>query len=292
MLEYNDERQPELKHFLRFLGTKVHLNSLTAVHDIANNRRNTPAIRHLLLCGILLFWMFAGTAFSASFSVNPVADTFVASGPTGNLSNNNYGGAGALSIAARGLPQGEFQSLLQFSLAGARSSFDAQFGSGQWTIQSVTIQLTAASPNNAIFNASSAGRFGISWMQNDGWTEGTGTPPAPGTTGITFSTLNSFLGSADEGLGTFNFNGATSGNTSYSLDLTPLFSADILSGGSLSLRMFAADSSVSYLFDARSFGTISARPLLTIVAVPEPGLPALTFVGGLVGFWRFASRRK
>ncbi len=223
--------------------------------------------------------LWAHGSFSATLSLNPGADAFVTTGPSSNLSNNNYGGAGAVGVAAPGSAQGEFQSLLQFNLAAAKSSFDSQFGAGQWTIQSVTLQLTCTPPNNAIFNSSAAGQFSLSWMQNNSWIEGTGTPIAPTTAGITFSTLNSFLSGSDEALGTFSYNGATSGNFTYSLNLTPSFSADILSGGTASLRMFAADTAVSGLFDSRSFGTASARPLLTITAVPEPGTVALTLLG-------------
>ena len=223
--------------------------------------------------------LFNNPAWAASSSVNPSADAFVAAGPTGNLSNNNYGGAGALSISAPNLSQGEFQSLLQFNLSTVKSAFDSQFGVGQWSIQSVTLQLTATTPNNAIFNSSAAGQFSISWMQNDAWTEGTGTPQAPTTTGITFSTLNSFLSAGDEALGTFSFNGATSGNSTFTLGLTPSFSADVLAGNNVSFRMFAADTTVSALFDSRSFGTASARPLLTITAVPEPTSLALGVMG-------------
>ena len=212
---------------------------------------------------------------TATFSLNPSADAFVTFGPSGNLANNNYGAAGALSVAAGGVAQGEFQSVLQFGLSAAKTSFDTQFGPGQWTIQSVTLQLTAAPPNNPVFNASAAGQFSLSWMQNNTWTEGTGTPQAPATTGITFSTLSNFVSGADELLGTFSFNGATNGNATYNLSLAPSFSADILAGGTLSLRMFAADGAVSYLSDSRSFSTTAARPLLTITAVPEPGLAAL-----------------
>jgi hypothetical protein len=236
-------------------------------------------VLRLLQIATLLCALYAPDAFAATFSLNPVSDSFVTTGPSGNLSNNNYGGAGALGVAAAGLSQGEFQSLLQFNLAATKSSFDSQFGAGLWTIQSVTLQLTATPPNNGIFNASAAGQFGLSWMQNDGWTEGTGTPNAPTTTGITFSTLNGFLSGADEALGTFSYNGATSGNLTYSLNLTPSFSADILSGNSLSLRMFAADNAVSFLSDSRSFGTTSARPLLTITAVPEPATSSLAILG-------------
>ena len=225
---------------------------------------------------LFALFLFRG-AEAASFSLNPVADAFVTAGASGNLVNSNYGLAGALSVAASGLAQGEFQSLLRFDLTGAKSAFDTQFGVGQWSIQSVALQLTATAPNNAIFNSSAAGQFGLSWMQNDSWIEGTGSPNAPSASGITFATLSSFLSGADEGLGTFSFNGATSGNNTYNLSLSSSFSADILAGSTLSLRMLAADSSVSYLFDSRNFGTASARPLLTITAVPEPS--ALLLVG-------------
>jgi hypothetical protein len=228
---------------------------------------------------VCLLPLFSNATSAASSSINPSADAFVAAGPTGNLSNNNYGGAGAVSIAAPNLSQGEFQNVLQFNLSTVKTAFDSQFGVGQWSVQSVTLQLTAAAPNNAIFNTSVAGQFSISWMQNDAWTEGTGTPQAPTTTGITFSTLNTFLGPADESLGTFSFNGGTSGNSIYTLGLTPSFSSDLLVGNNVSLRMFAADTAVSALFDSRNFGTASARPLLTITAVPEPTSLALGVMG-------------
>ena len=246
--------------------------------------------RSLLVTALFCFFGKLG-ALGASVSLNPTLDAFVTSGPSGNLAGNNYGGAGALAVAAAGLSQGEFQSVLQFNLASAKSSFDSQFGAGLWTIQSVTLQLTATGPNNAIFNSSAAGQFRLSWMQNDGWTEGTGNPSAPTATGITFSTLSNFVSVADEALGTFSYNGATNGAFSYSLNLTPSFSADILSGSALSMRMFAADSAVSYISDSRNFGTASARPLLTITAVPEPGMAALgiLFVAGL-GCRRWSTR--
>jgi hypothetical protein len=253
---------------------------------------NTSRKGCILLSFVFTFFSLLATLpiWAASSSLNPSADAFVTTGPTGNLSNNNYGGAGAVSIAAPNLSQGEFQSVLQFNLASVKSAFDGQFGVGQWSIQSISLQLTATAPNNAIFNSSAAGQFSISWMQNDGWTEGTGTPQTPTTTGLTFSTLNTFLSPADENLGTFNFNGTTSGNTTYTLGLTPSFSADILAGNTVSFRMFAADTSVSALFDSRSFGTASARPSLTITAVPEPASIALGLTGLCVLTRRNSSR--
>jgi hypothetical protein len=238
---------------------------------------NTPSTTTVAAATLALF--VALTAQAATFTLNPSADAFVTTGPTANLTGNNYGGAGALSVAAPGLASGEFQSVLRFDLSGARTSFNSQFGAGQWSIQSITLSLTATAPNNAIFNASAAGQFGVSWMQNDSWTEGAGTPATPTTTGIAFSTLPSFTGAGDEALGTFSFAGGTSGTAAYTLSLTSGFDADATAGNLVSFRLFAADSAVSYLFDSRTFGTTAFRPLLTVVAVPEPGSLALLATG-------------
>lgn len=231
---------------------------------------------------------FALSLQAATVNLNPAADAFVTIGPTGNLSGNNYGGAGALSVAPPGLPNGEFQSVLSFDLSSAKATFDSQYGAGRWSIQSISLALTAASPNNPIFNASAAGQFNVSWMQNDSWVEGTGTPASPTTTGITFSSLPSFIGPGDESLGTFSFTGDTSGTGAYNLTLTPGFDADAIAGNLVGFRLFAADTAVSYLADSRSFGTTSARPLLTIVAVPEPNAFLLLAVGAPL---LFATRR-
>jgi hypothetical protein len=230
---------------------------------------------------------------AATFSTNSTIDAFVTTGPTGNLSGNNYGGAGVLVLAAQSASnntQGTFQSVLQFNVAGALSAFNSQYGVGQWTIQSVTLQLNSAAANNGIFNqASTAGQFGISFMQNNSWTEGNGTPMSLSTTGgVNYNSLPNFLSANNENLGTFNYNGATSGLSSYSLGLTPGFTSDIVSGGEVSLNMFADDNSINYLFNSRNFGTAADRPLLTITAVPEPGVTALCLSGlGLLAAGRF-----
>ena len=121
--------------------------------------------------------------------MNPNADAFVTTGPASNLTLNNYGGAGALALSAAGSTQGEFQSVLRFDTSASKIAFDGLYGAGMWSLQSATLRLTAALPNNAIFNANSPGLFAVSWLQNDGWIEGTGTPNVPTTTGITFSSL-------------------------------------------------------------------------------------------------------
>lgn len=229
--------------------------------------RAVVRVRLLLLC-----FSFAGPAVHAgTITLTPSADAFVTAGPvTTDRSGNNYGAAGALAIAAPGSSQGEFQSVMQFDLVGAKSTFDAAYGAGNWTINVATLRLTAAAPNNPLFNASSAGSFAISFMQNDAWPEGTGTPNLPTSTGITFASLPALQSGSDAALGTFSFGGGTSGASDYALTLPAAFVADLSAGGTTSLRLAAADTSVAYLFNSRNFGTAANRPLLTISAVPEP----------------------
>jgi hypothetical protein len=220
------------------------------------------------LGAVALIFFTAHSAAAATATVNPIADAYVTSG----MPDANFGGAGALGVSAPGLPRGEFQTLMRFDLAAAKAGFDAAFGVGQWSIQSATLQLVTANPNNPAFNANVAGSFAVRWMTTDTWVEGTGGPSAPTSDGVTFNTLPSFLNPADEAIGTFTFPGGTSGSNTYTLDLTNGFATDLAAGNNVSLRLLAADSSMSYLFNSRNFGTVANRPLLTVnaVAVPEP----------------------
>jgi hypothetical protein len=221
------------------------------------------------------------SAQTASFSSQAVADAFVTTGADGSLSSSNFGAAGALAVSAGGLPQGEFQSVLRFDLSGAESSFNSQFGVGNWTVESITLQLVSAPHSNPIFNNIAAGQFNVSLMQNNSWAEGTGSGGIPSSDGISFSSLQSvYLNNLlDQGLGTFNFPGGSSGANLYSLTLAPGLVSDAMNGDSLSLRLFAADSSVSYLFDSRTGGGSAAfHPFLNVTAeaVPEPESVALS----------------
>jgi hypothetical protein len=231
---------------------------------------------------------------AAVVTVNPSADAFVTTGPTNNLTANNYGGGGALGISATGSPNGEFQSVLKFDTSTAKSVFDSLYGVGAWHAQSVLLQLTATPPNNAIFNSNTSGSFTLSWMQNDGWTEGTGTPNAPGATGISYTTLQTtFINpGADELLATFNYDGSSSGSVVYSANAPPGLAADLLAGGTVSLRASVAAGATSYLFNSRSATAVANRPLLSITAVPEPGLAALLGLGAVLAAVRRRAIRR
>jgi hypothetical protein len=243
----------------------------------------------IILAGSLCLEVRGATATANSFS-----DAFVTTGPTGNLSNSNYGGGGALSVAAPGLSKGEAQTVLQFNLSSVSSSFNALYGTGLWTVQSVTLQLNATPNGNpATFNTTAAGQFNVSLMLNNSWTEGTGNPNKPTADGITFNTLQSTYinNTADQALGGFSFNGATSGAATYSLTLSSGIVADLLSGNDASLRLYAGDTSVSYLFNSR---TGTAAPELIINAIPEPGslsIGAMALAAGVIAR-RIRSRRQ
>lgn len=242
---------------------------------------NTP---RTLACMALSLTALVGVASAASVTLNPIHDTFVSSAnPT-----SNYGAAGALLIDAAGLPKGEFDSLLQFDLSSAKTSFDSTYGAGQWAISSITLQLFNANPINPIFNSAAAGQFTLNWMQNDSWQEGTGTPNLPTTDGVTYNTLSSFRGASDELLGTFSFNGPTSGSNTWSLGLTTDFVTDATAGNVVSFLGLPGDSAVSYTANSENFATPSSRPLLTVTAqaVPEPAVSGFLAVGALAGFGR------
>jgi hypothetical protein len=255
---------------------------------------NLRCKRSRLLTLVAIFSASLCACRAASFSTNPIADAFVATGPTENLSGDNFGAAGALAVAAPGLAQGEFQTVMKFDLSGALGSFNAQFGAGQWTVQSVTLQLTSSSHSNAIFNNIAAGNFNVSLMQNNSWVEGTGTGGIPTTDGISFNSLQSaYINNAtDQALGTFSFPGGSTGVNGYSLDLSSDVISDLVGGDDLSLRLFAADTSVSYLFSSRNAGgTVEPDLVITADAVPEPGTLALGVSGLAMVAIRLRRRR-
>ena len=250
------------------------------------------AVRSLVKIFIVISSVMPATGRAASYSTNPVADAFVATGAHGNLSGDNFGAAGALAVAAGDLPQGGFQSVLEFDLSGAVISFDARFGAGQWSVQSVALQLTATPHNNVIFNSPAAGQFNISLMRNNGWIEGTGTGGSPTTDGISYSSLQGiFINNAtDQALGTFAFGGGTSGSDTYILGLTSGLVGDVQAGNDLSLRMYAADNEVSYLFSSRMGGAPNS-PELIITATPEPESLALGLMGlAILSLWQWIKR--
>ncbi len=161
-----------------------------------------------LFCSLIAgvsFILLAATVSKASVTLSAVADTFGDSAGT----TGNFGGAGALGVTAA-LATGQFSSVMSFNVSSAITSFNTQYGAGNWTLSGVQLSLASRAPNNAIFNggasnANIAGSFDVSWIGNDGWTEGTGTPAGSAVAGLNWNTLGKYTSGA-KSQGTFNYN--------------------------------------------------------------------------------------
>ncbi len=221
--------------------------------------------RGVLIASLVIAVSLCRVSQALIVDVTASADAFVTSAnPTGN-----FGGGGGQGVSAPGLPQGELQTLLRFDLAAAKAAYDAQYGVSNWFLMTAHLRLTAASPNNPIFNASAAGPVSAQWLQNDSWVEGSGTPAAPGATGVNWNTLPSFLSGADQPLGTLAFTGATSGTATFPLVLSTGLEADLTAGVLASVRL-SAGAGASGVFNSRNFATATSRPMLLLFAAPLP----------------------
>lgn len=187
---------------------------------------------------------------------------------------SNFGGAGALVVSGSGAgnTNGPFASVLKFDLALATSALDAAYGAGNWTIDSILLELTAVTPNNVTFNANAAGTISIDWLSTDSWSE-------TGGSGITWNSLPSVVAGGSQSLGSLSYNGSLG---TFQAAVTPSAGLlnDFASGGTASLYLHAgADPAASMVFNSRNFGTEASRPALTIVASPEPGRVSLFLLG-------------
>ncbi len=224
-----------------------------------------PTLMKLLVPLLLL--ALASTAHADVVVLSAVADATLSAA----LPTSNYGGGGSLCVAAPSSPNGEFQTLFRFDAAPALAAFDAAFGHGLWRVQSAALHLNAAFPNAFIYSPQQAGSFSLSWVASDAWIEGSGSPAAPGMTGITFDTLPALLGPTDELLGTFTFDGSTSAPADSTFLPTSGFAADITSGSLITIRAHTPSGpgpqTIAYVFNSRTYTAVANRPTLTLTAV-------------------------
>ena len=264
-----------------------------------------PKYRALALAVGGLCWALPLTIQADSTYIinNTTADAFLASGSAGNpvgsdLTSLNFGGAGTLAISPASSTKGEFTSVIKFNLAGAVSQFNSTYGAGNWQIAGLTLRLASnfgdqgEQPNNGIFNTINAGNFGIDWLSNDTWTEGTGggmgSPGFPNNSTVSFNSISTLYSGAYDSLGVYNYAPPGDGiYLSYSLPLSANLVADATGGGDVSLYFYAADNQIGYLYNARSFG--SNRPEFDIKATPVPEPASLALIAasfaGLI-LWR------
>ncbi len=210
-------------------------------------------------------------------AMNPVADAFVTSANT----SGNYGAAGAVAVSAPGLAKGELQTLMMFDFSSAKSAFDAEYGAGQWTVDSVSLRLVAANPGNPIFNSSAAGTISVRWFDDDSWLEGSGTPASVGASGVNFGSLAALFGSGTRSAGSLAFGGGTSGANVITLSSAGLL-ADIMAGSTGSLNFLAGDGAVSGVFNSRNFNSSANWPVLSVTVIPEPSTGLLMLGGTLL----------
>lgn len=236
---------------------------------------NRPAANHLLL---VLFGACTLAQAQVTFTGTTSDDAFLATGSPNNprgtdLTGSNFGAAGVLYIAPAASANGEYQSVLKFSLFGASSLFNSACGSN-WTITAISLELTGniatagAQPDNAMFNPVTGGNFVIEWLADDNWVEGTGRPNFPTTDGVTYGSLADLLAGAHEILCTNTY--SPPGNNvpvTWTLPLNGNLVNDIARGGAVSFRLFAVDNQISYLFNSHNFGN-GNEPLIHITASP------------------------
>ena len=193
---------------------------------------------------------------------------------------SNFGTAGALVVSGGGAgnTKGEFGSVLKFDLSTVTAAFDASYGVGNWTLDSIRLEFTAVEPNNVNFNAYAAGSVTVDWLGTDSWIES-------GASGLTWNGLPSLISSGSESMGSLFFNGSL-GTSEYTLNSTAGFANDLIGGSTVTFLLSATgDPGVSVTLNSRNFGTPASRPALIITASPEPnraiicilGIAALTF---------------
>jgi hypothetical protein len=239
----------------------------------------------VVVCVLAVLAVGTGAMAQVTFTNTTSADAFLATGspdnPAGtNLTDLNFGGAGTLAVSPASADEGEFQSVVRFDVSGAAGLFDAAYGTNQWLVGDISLQLTSnygtqgQQPNNRIFNVINGGQFVIEWLSNTNWMEGTGNPSLPTMDGVTYDSLPDLLAGPHEILcmNTYVPPG-TNLPVIYTLPLDTNLLAAVKSGGSISLLFYAGDNQIGYLFNSHEYGRgneplieVTANPIFRIVA--------------------------
>jgi len=233
----------------------------------------------VVVCVLAVLAVGTGAMAQVTFTNTTSADAFLATGspdnPAGtNLTDLNFGGAGTLAVSPASADKGEFQSVVRFDVSGAAGLFNAAYGTNQWSVGGILLQLTSnygtqgQQPNNRIFNVINGGQFVIEWLSNTNWIEGTGNPSLPTMDGVTYDSLPDLLAGPHEILCTNTYvPPGTNVPVIYTLPLDTNLLAAVNGGGSISLLFYAGDNQVGYLFNSHEYGR-GNEPLIEVTANP------------------------
>ncbi|MBK8915141.1 MAG: hypothetical protein IPM64_11180 [Phycisphaerales bacterium] len=240
------------------------------------------ALPRWVAVGVLLSWVTAATA--AEVVLSATADAMAREmAPTTNYgTSGGLAASGSAAVNGAGQARGRAETILRFEAGPAVAAFDAAYGSGDWTVTSILLEITEiAEPGNPLF-ARGAGDFSIRWTSGDLWSEGPGSPQAP-TTGVgdevTWNTLTALIGSSSLApLGNFSRLGVDGVRF---LPLTPAAEllADIGAGSDVSLLASPLTDGLGMTFYSRSGAGAASAPKLIIRAVPEPCTAGLIALG-------------
>ena len=235
----------------------------------------------------------AGNAASVTIN-DSTADAFLsAANPT-----LNYGTAGTLTIASASAAKGAFDSVVMFSTAAAYNQFNSTYGAGNWLVTGMTLSLASSSfgtsgaiPTSQILNTVEGGNFGIDWLGNNSWVEGTGNGNGAANGAVSFNSISTLFSAGSDTLGTFTYT-PPGNNTyaSYALPLDANLVSDAAAVSALSLYFFAADNPDSYLFNSKDNSSDHPELTITAAAVPEPA--GFTILSSILAGWLVLRRRQ
>ena len=269
-----------------------------SLYDFSTNPQPLKTMKHSLTFERLKY-LILGPGLICTASLVMAQNTYTINDTTadamlsGQHPTLNYGVAGTLAISPASSAKGEFDSVLMFNTAAAVSQFNTSYGAGNWTITGLTLSLASnfgtqgAQPTSTILNTVNAGSFGIDWLANDSWVEGTGGGNGAANGAVDFNSISSLLAPGYDSLGTYTY--TPPGNNvyaNYSLSLDDNLVSDAAAGGDVSLYFYAADDQVGYVFNSKDYtGTPLNHPELTftVAETPEPSTISL-LVASLGGF--------
>ena len=240
---------------------------------------------------MIILGLVAAARAQVTYTVISSADAFLATGAPGNpevsdLTGVNFGAAGTLVVAPASSVKGEFQSVIRFDISGATNLFNAAYGTN-WVIDGISLEFASnygtggVQPNNPIFDVIHGGKFVIEWLADNTWVEGTGTPNFPTADGVTYDSLPDLLSSGHEALCT-NIYVPPGDNApvTWTLPVIGSLSNNVVSGGEVSFRLYAADNQVNYLFNSYKYGH-GNEPKIHITVSPLLRILSGTFSNGL-----------